>query len=86
MIDNYLNMNLIFDFGNNDDFCGTVVKSSWGLAGKEIGSSHTNLFFDTYEYEIEFIDGTRDKYTVNLIADNKYTQVDDKGHQFQLIS
>ena len=50
----------------------------------EILFLYTNPFFDTREFEIEFTDGTRDEYTANLIAENMYVQVDDKGHQFQL--
>ena len=85
MIDKYLNMNLIFDVITNNERRGTMVKRSRGLDGRTIIHFNTNPFFETHESDIEFIDGTRDKYTVNLIADNKYTQVDDKGHQFQLI-
>ena len=45
---------------------------------------HTDPFFDTREYDIEFTDGTQDKYTANLIMNNMYAQVDEKGYQFKL--
>ena len=61
-------MNLIFNVANNDERRGTVVKRSRGLDGRAIGLLHTNTFFDTDEYEIEFKDGTQDKYTTNLMA------------------
>ena len=47
---------------------------------------HTNPFFDTREYEIDFIDVTRYKYNVNLIAENIHVQMDDEVHQFQLLA
>ena len=68
MINDYLNMNLIFDVGTNDECRGTMVKRSWGLDGRVIGRSQTNPFFDTLEYEIEFTYGTQDKSSANLIA------------------
>ena len=86
VIDKYLNMNFIFYVGTNDEHCGTVVKWSQGLDGRTIVSSHTNPFFDTREYEIEFTDGTRDKYTTDIIAGDMYVQVDDEVHQFQLLA
>ena len=61
-----------------------MVKRSRKIDGRAIGHLHTNPFFDTREYKIEFIDGTRDKYSDNIIVENIYARVDDKGHQFQL--
>ena len=85
MIDNYLNINIFFDFGTNDEHHITVVKSSWVLDGWSIFRLHTNPFFDTREYEIEFTYGTRDKNNVNVILENVYAQVDDEGHNLQLL-
>ena len=77
---------MIFDVGTKNERRGTVVKRSQGLDGRAIDTSHTNPLFDTCEYEIEFTDGTRDKYAANLIAENIYTHMDDEGHQFQLLA
>ena len=46
---------------------------------------HTNPLFDTREYKIEFTDGSREMYMANIIAENIFAQVDDEGHQFQII-
>ena len=62
-----------------------VIKCSWGLDGEPIGRPHANSLFDTCEYEIEFTDGTTEKYTANIIAENMFAQVDDEGHQFLLL-
>ena len=59
-----------------------MVKCSWGIDGRAIGCLHNNTFFDKREYEKEFTDKTSNKYTINLIAENMYAQVDDEGHQF----
>ena len=67
MIDKYLNMNLIFDVGTHDERSGTVVKRLLVLDGREIIHLCNNPFFDTREYEIEFTDRTRNKYTANII-------------------
>ena len=62
-----------------------MSKRSRGLDGEPIGRAHPNPLFDTREYEIEFMDGTREKYLANVIAENMYTQVDDEGHQYLLL-
>ena len=59
----YLNMNLIFDVFMNDKPCRTVVKRSRGIYGRAIDCSYTNPLFYTCEYEIDFTDGTQNKYT-----------------------
>ena len=77
LIDKYLNMKFISDVGTNNELRGTLFKRSRGLDGIAIGGSHTNPFFDTREYEIEFIYGTWDKYAEIPITENIYAHVDD---------
>jgi hypothetical protein len=60
-----------------------VVKRSRGLNSEPIGCTHANPLFDTREYEIEFNDGTHEKYyQANVIAENMFAQVDNEGNQF----
>jgi hypothetical protein len=84
-VDNYLNVELIMNMGTNDERRGRVVKRSRGLDGEPIGRAHTNPLFDTREYEVEFTDGTHEKYQANVIAENMYAQVDDEGNEFILL-
>ena len=84
-IDKYLNVELILNVGTNDERRGRVIKRSRGLDGEPIGRAHTNPLFDTREYEVEFTDGTRDKYQANVIAENMFAQVDDEGNQYLLL-
>jgi hypothetical protein len=60
-----------------------VIKRAKGIGGEAVGRAHANPFFDTREYEVEFTDGTIEQYTANIIAENMYAQVDNKGNMFQ---
>ena len=84
-VDKYLNVELIMNMGTNDERRGRVVKRSRGLDDEPIGRAHENPLFDTREYEIEFTDGTREKYQANVIAENMFAQVDNEGNQFLLL-
>ena len=84
-IDKYLNMELTLGVGTDDERRGRVVKRSKGIGGDPIGRAHSNPFFDTREYDVEFTDGTTEKYAANVIAENMYAQVDDEGNMFQLL-
>ena len=85
VIDKYLNMELTMGVGTDDERRGRVVKRSKGIGGEPIGRAHANPYFDTREYDIEFTDGTTERYSANVIADNMYAQVDDEGNMFQLL-
>jgi hypothetical protein len=43
------------------------------------GMEHHNPILDTHMYEIEFLDGQVAEYSVNVIAENMYTQCDAEG-------
>ena len=84
-IDKYLNVELIMNMGTNDEQCGHVIKRSWGLVGEAISQAHANPLFDTREYEVEFMDGTHERYQANIIAENMFAQVDNEGNQYLLL-
>ena len=84
-MDKYLSAELCLDLGTNNERHGHVCKRLRGLHGEPIGRAHPNPLFDTREYEIEFTDGTREKYQANVIAENMYAEVDDEGHQYLLL-
>ena len=85
-INKYLNVELTMGVGTDDERRGRVVKRLKGIGGEPVSRAHTNPFFDTREYEVKFTDGTTEKYTANVIANNMYAQVDDEGNMFQLLS
>jgi hypothetical protein len=70
----------------NNERWGRVIKRARGLDGEPLGRAYTNPLFDTREYDIEFTDGTTEKYQANLIAENMFAYVDDEGHQYLLLS
>jgi hypothetical protein len=84
-VDKYLNVELIMNMGTNDERRGRVIKRSRGLDGESVGRAHANPLFDTREYEVEFTDGTYEKYQANIIAENMFAQVDTEGNQFLLL-
>jgi hypothetical protein len=84
-VDKYLNAELIFNVGTNDERRGRVIKRARGLDGQSLGRAHANPLFDTREYDIEFTNGTVEKYQANLIAENMYAQVDEEGRQYLLL-
>ena len=49
--------------------------------GNPIGTESTNPLVDMRAYEIEFIDGTTETLTANMIAENLLGQVDEEGHR-----
>ena len=85
-VDKYLNVELILDFRLANERRGRVAKRSRGLDGKTVGRAHAKPFFDTREYNIEFTDGSVDKYTVHIITENMFAQVDDEGNQYLLMN
>jgi hypothetical protein len=50
-----------------------VIKRAKGIGGEAVGHAHANPFFDTREYEVEFTDGTIERYATNVIAKNMST-------------
>jgi hypothetical protein len=46
---------------------------------------HPNPILDTHTYEVEFPDGQVTEYSVNIIAENMYTQCDTEGNQYLLL-
>ena len=81
-----MNVELIFDVGSANERQGRVTKRSQGLDGEAVGRAHTKPFFDTREYNIEFKNGSVDKYTAKLITENMFAQVDDEGNQYFLMN
>lgn len=58
-----------------------VMSNKEGHDGEFSGRGHSNPLFDTREYEIEYDDGTTDRYYANIIAENLYSQVDSEGNR-----
>ena len=53
--------------------------------GKLVGKTNPNPLKDTSLYEVEFVDGTIERYAANQIAENIYEQLDDEGNRYRLV-
>jgi hypothetical protein len=84
-LEKYLNMELRMGARTDDERWGRVIKHAKGIGGEAVGHAHTNPFFDTREYKVEFTNGTIERYAAKVIAENMYAQVDDEGNMFQLL-
>lgn len=58
-----------------------VTKHARNFEGRLIGHEHSNPLLDTRQYDIEFEDGTTDRYYANVIAENIYSSCDEEGHE-----
>ena len=56
------------------------------LLATAIFIQNANPILDTREYEVEFLDGATDVFTANTIAENLYSQVDDEGNSYSIMS
>ena len=53
--------------------------------GRPIGRPSNNPLLDSRRYKVEYLDGTTEVLTANIIADNLLDQVDDQGHRHLMI-
>ena len=86
IMDKYLNTKLVFDVATGTERKGRVVKRAKGTSGEPIGCAHVNPLFDTREYVVEFMDGSSENYSANVIAKCMYTEINSEGNQYQLLS
>ena len=49
--------------------------------GIPIGVANSNPMLDSRVYEVEYGDGSLEAFTVNIIAENILSQIDDQGHR-----
>jgi hypothetical protein len=82
--DRYLNAEVILE-RDGEPVRARVAKRARAETGAPIGRSHTNPLFDTREYDCIFDDGTLERYTANIIAENLYSQCDSDGHSFLVL-
>ena len=53
--------------------------------GRPIRRPSNNPLLDSRRYEVEYLDGTTEVLTANIIAENLLAQVDDQGHRHLMI-
>ena len=83
--DTLLNAELMLPHGDQM-IHGRVVKRAKDKEGQPIGKRNDNPLLDSREYEVKMPDGSTGQYTANVIAENIFLQVDEKGRQYALLS
>jgi hypothetical protein len=66
--------------GNQPQY-GKVTKRLKDKDGRPIGVANDNPLLDTRMYEVEFPSSQTEAFSANIIAENMFAQVDDKGHR-----
>ena len=84
--DAYVNMESGLPQGSDDALMHAMVKKSkLDDDGKPICKELINTLIDTREYEVEFIDGTTETLTANIIDKNLPAKVGEEGHSKLLL-
>jgi hypothetical protein len=83
--DKYLNSEFVVDRAGKQ-VRAKVVKRARSDSGYPIGTAHSNPLLDTREYECVTKDGTTERYTANVIAENIFAQCDDEGQRFTILN
>jgi hypothetical protein len=65
---------------------GELIHQKRDHNGQPIGIHNENPILGTREYKVIFPDGTIQSYLANTLAENIYSQVDDEGHNFSILS
>ena len=85
MDNSYLNMELVLPRDGEEPAFARVTKRMKDENGNPIGRAHANPILDTRMFEVEFLDGTKQAMSANVIAENLFAQVDQDGHRLLLI-
>ena len=83
--DTYLTAEILLDRAG-DTQRGVIKRRKKDDDGSPTGKSNPNPILDTRDYEVEFPDGSIDILSANTIAEAMYSQVDDEGRQYLLLS
>jgi hypothetical protein len=83
--DQYLTASVLMDRGG-DTMLGTVKCRKRDSDGNPVGRSNMNLILDTTEYEMVFPAGAIDILTANTIAESLYSQVNEEGRSYLVLS
>ena len=83
--DQYLTAEVLLSRGGTE-MLGTVLRRKRDHDGNPVGRSNPNPLLDTREYEVEFPDGSAEILTANAIAEALYSQVDEEGRRYAILS
>ena len=88
LYDKYIGAEIILDSSNPETIAtrskATVLRRARDDDGKPIGKADNNPLLDSRAYDVELEDGTIERYFANIIAENLWSQCDDKERQFHV--
>ena len=78
-LNNYIVAKVMLPKDGHTFASGKVVQRARNPDGELVGKSSGNPLLDTSVYEVEFEDGSVERYHANIIAEHIYSQVDQDG-------
>jgi len=84
-IDKYISAKVMIPKDGHTFAAGRVVRRARDEQGELIGKEHSNPLCDSSIYEVEFEDGSVERYHANIIAENIYSRIDADGHSMYLL-
>ena len=80
--DEYINMQLSLPRGKNGTMeFATVKQRATDINNLPLGTPNKWTALDTRQYQVEYLDGTLETISANIIAENIMSQVDSDGHR-----
>ena len=84
--DSYIGMEVGMPRGDDDNLMHARVKRrAVDVDGNPVGVKNNNPLLDTRMYELEYVDGTLEHVSANVIAESLLAQVDEEGHRQLLL-
>ena len=83
--DNYVGAEVNLSFGGTMH-SGSVKRQARDAKGELFGTRNSNPILHTRYYKVKFPDGDVDEFTANVIAENMFSQCNDAGNQYRLMS
>jgi len=72
--------------GDGEAVHAKVKKRVYDEDGNPVGRANTNPLLDSRKYEVEYVDGSIEELTANLIAENLIAQVDEEGQRQMMLN
>lgn len=83
--DLYLNAEVLLPHDGEYLQAARVIGQSKDEDGMPVGLYNANPILNTRVYDLEFPDSAVRQYSMNIIAENIYSQVDEDGFRYQLL-
>ena len=84
--DNYIGAEISLQRGDATSRARVKKRTRDSGTGDLVGKRHNNPYMSTATYDVEFPDGEVESYAANQIAENLYSQCDDEGNMFLVMS